>query len=72
MSIRVYCRLLLTVFFKKKAEFRCQFPYLGKLQDIGFIPRVESQSDYRKFNIQCLVFNHRQQLKVKRRQCFKA
>ena len=34
--------LLLTV---SKAEFRGQFPYLDKLQDIGFIPSVESQSD---------------------------
>ena len=24
----------------------CQFPYLDKLQDIGFIPWVESQSGY--------------------------
>ena len=48
------CILLLTV---SKAEFCGQFPYLDKLQDIRFIPFVESQSDYQKFNIQCLVFN---------------
>ena len=33
------------------------FPYLDKLKDIGFTPWVESQSDYQKFNVQCLVFN---------------
>ena len=38
-------------------KFRGQFPYLGKAQDIRLIPWVESQSDYHKFNIQCLVFN---------------
>ena len=52
MSIRVKI-LLLTV---SKAEFRGQFPYLDKLEDIGFIRWVESQSDYQKSNIQCLVF----------------
>ena len=31
-------------------------PYLDKLQDIGFIPRVKSQSNNSKFDIQCLVF----------------
>ena len=31
---------------------------MDKLQYTRFIPRVESQSDYRKFNIQCLVFNN--------------
>ena len=46
--------LLLTV---SKAEFRGQFPYLDKLQVIGYIPWVKSKSDYQKFNIQCLVFN---------------
>ena len=39
-------------------EFRGQFPYLDKLQYTGFIQWVESQSDYQKFNIQCLVFNN--------------
>ena len=38
-------------------EFRGQFPYLDKLQYAGFIQWVESQSDYQKFTIQCLVFN---------------
>ena len=47
------CILLLTV---SKAEFRGQFSYLDKLQDIGFIPRVESQSDYQKCS-SSLVFN---------------
>ena len=32
--------------------------FIDKLQDIGFIPSVESQSDCQKFNIQCLVFNN--------------
>ena len=45
MSIRVnittvYCYLLI----------RGQFPYLDKLQDIGFIQCVDSQSDYQKVN----------------------
>ena len=30
----------------------------GQTAYIGFIPRVESQSDYQDFNIQCLVFNN--------------
>ena len=30
---------------------------MDKLQDMGFIPWVQSQSDYQKFDIQCLVFN---------------
>ena len=33
-------------------EFRGQFPHLDKLQE-----REESQSDYQKFNIQCLIIN---------------
>ena len=48
------CMLLLTV---SKAEFRSQFPYLDKLQNIGFIPWLESQSDCQKFNILCWVVN---------------
>ena len=35
MSIRVNIATVSTV---SKAEFRGQFPYLDKLQDIGFIP----------------------------------
>ena len=46
------CILLKTA---SKAEFRGQFQYLDKLQDIWFMPWVGSQSDYQKFNIQCLV-----------------
>ena len=38
-------------------EFRGQFPYLDKLQYTRFVQWVESQSDYQKFNSQCLVFN---------------
>ena len=34
-----------------------RFPYLDKLKYIRFIPWVQNQSDYWKFNIQCLVFN---------------
>ena len=47
------CILILTV---SGAEFRGQFPYLDNLQHIRFIPWVQSQSDYQKFNIQCLVY----------------
>ena len=31
--------------------------YLGKLQDIGYIPRVESKLDYQKLNVKFSVFN---------------
>ena len=50
-----FCILLSIV---SKAEFRGQFPYLDKLQDIEFTPWFESQSDYQKFNIQYLVSNN--------------
>ena len=45
------------IFITAGFEFRGQFPYLDKLQYTGFIQWVESQSDYQKFNIQCLVIN---------------
>ena len=59
--IRKYIILFSTdsrVFGHFKKKFPCQFPHLDKLQDIGFIPWVESQSDYQKFNIQFLVSNN--------------
>ena len=40
------CKLLLTV--SKAEQFRGQFPYLDKVQHIGFIPSVENQSDWYK------------------------
>ena len=46
------------------------FPYLDKLQYTRFIPWVESQSDYRKFNIQCLVFNKNYIYSICRQNCF--
>ena len=57
MPIRVnIVTVLYTIITISKAEFRGLFPYLDKLQDIGFMLWVESQSDYQKFNIMCSRF----------------
>ena len=46
-----FCRLEFTAILRK-------LPYLDRVQDVRFVPGVESQCDNQKFNIRCLVFHN--------------